>query len=118
MLVIGTEQRRVAVEVQSAVHAKDRYIAIHGAVIAAVGAWIRALQLDCAGFAFTVQVEIVLGVGILQLGCDETVAGCHRVADGRRDVQTCSVGAFNTLDVLIKPATGCPGREVRVAIFV
>ncbi|MCY1451980.1 hypothetical protein D9M71_688760 [compost metagenome] len=81
MTVIVAKQRGVAVEVQAAVDAEDWHIAANRAVVASVRAWIVGLQLDCIGFAFAVQIKIVLGVGVFQLGCEEPIAGCHWIAD-------------------------------------
>ncbi|MNH13164.1 hypothetical protein D3C79_727290 [compost metagenome] len=81
LTVIVAKQRGVAVEVQAAVDAEDWHVAANRAVVASVRVWIGGLQGDCIGFAFAVQIKIVLGVGIFQLGCEEPIAGCHWIAD-------------------------------------
>ncbi|MNE69754.1 hypothetical protein D3C81_1364620 [compost metagenome] len=85
-------------------------------------------MIDKVLLTLTIQIEIVVGVHVLQLRRDIAIAGFQRQAHGRSDVQTGTVGPGVTEDILIQTApaqhftgyrvTYDPGSCIGLAIFV
>jgi hypothetical protein len=57
-------------------------------------------------FAFTVQIQLVLGVLILERWLQETISPVHRQADARLQIQTVAVGAGQALNVVVQARRG------------
>src|SRR5690606_18186771 len=99
--VILAEPLGIAIEIQARVDTEDRY--------AAVG---RVLEIPPKGREATViQVQIVLGVGILDRRLEETPAPVQRQADAWLQVDTLAFGAIEAADIIVVPG-------LRRAVFV
>ncbi|MNE15864.1 hypothetical protein D3C80_1087870 [compost metagenome] len=111
LAVVFAEPLGVAVEIQPAVDAENRYGAILCAVEVAQEV-IRAGTVRCLLgrsdllFARGVQAQVVTGVHILDRRLDETVGGFHRQAHDRRQVHPFAIGTGQAEDVGVIPRAG------------
>ncbi|MNC01893.1 hypothetical protein D3C75_492520 [compost metagenome] len=121
LAVVLAEILGIAIEVQAAVDAGDRYAAVLVAVERSQEFVLFGGLIGNLTFAGAVQVQLVLGVLVLELRCQEAVRCVHRQTDGRREIQAVAIGAGQTLNVFIKAETAdavfvkvCPALQIPV----
>ncbi|MDT4848441.1 hypothetical protein FQZ97_825300 [compost metagenome] len=96
--VVLAEELGLAIEEQAAVDAVDRYLAILAAVEGLLG--------QQGVLALLVQVQVVLGVGVLDLWLEEAPGPVHRQADAGLQVSAITVGTGQAAYVVVDPGRG------------
>ncbi|MNJ21983.1 hypothetical protein D3C77_163480 [compost metagenome] len=112
--VILAEPLSVTVEIQATVNAEDRHITILGAAEFALKIGGSCSLL----FTLAVQVQFVMGSGVLDRRLQVTIGRGKRQADFRCRIETITVRSGQAKHVLVNSATVCAHAGVQIAVFI